>query len=199
MTESPVPVPTRGHAREAILRAVIEIVAESGIDAVTHRRVAARAGVSPGSTTHHFASREDLLRSALRSYLVRADRLLVRVANEVRDTTADPLERVRTWATQVIHREFTDERFVRAEHELLLFASADHELAPDVRAWDARWVTTIAGDLEAAGWPRAIETARTIVNFMRGYEIERLLDPELDIEEFRRRIDWLLAPRATDR
>jgi hypothetical protein len=51
----------------------------------------------------------------------------------------------------------------------------------------------IASDREAAGWPRAVET--TILNFVRGYEIERLLNPDLDVEELRRRINWLLTPR----
>ena len=36
-----------------------------------------------------------------------------------------------------------------------------------------------------------------LINLVRGYEIERLLNPNLEVDEFRRRIDWLLAPRAT--
>jgi TetR/AcrR family transcriptional regulator, regulator of biofilm formation and stress response len=200
MSEAPNPVPARGHARNAILGAVVRIVTEDGIDAVTHRRVAAEAGVSPGSTTHHFTSREDLLRSALRFYLDRADRLLDRIADETRDATDDPLERVRTFVTRVIHEEFDDERLVRAEYELLLYASGDAQLASHVRAWEGRWAATIAGDLEAAGRPAPLETARALINFMRGYEIERLLDPRLSIVECRRRIDLLLAPpRSAER
>jgi TetR/AcrR family transcriptional regulator, regulator of biofilm formation and stress response len=197
MTDAdPAPV-ARGHARDAILIAVVEIVAELGIDAVTHRRVAARAGVSPGTTSHHFASRDDLLHSVLRFYLERVDRVLVRIAEQVRDTTDDPIERVSAFTTRAIDREFADERLVRAEYELLLYASGHEDLAADVRAWDARWIASMAGDLEAAGWPRAIETARSILNLVRGYEIERLLNPHLDSTEFRRRIDWLLTYRPS--
>lgn len=187
--------PPRGSARNAILRATLEIIANHGIDAVTHRRVAEQAGVSPGSTTHHFSSREDLLREAFRFYLEHADSFLTAIDEEIRASVSDPLERARRFAMEIIRREFVHpgERFIRAEHEMLLFASTDSRLASHVRAWDTRWVGHVAGDLEAAGRPRAVETARTLLNLIRGFELERLLDPELEAEEFLRRLDSVLA------
>ena len=189
----------RGSARKAILWATLEIIASHGIDAVTHRRVAERAGVSPGSTTHHFASREDLLREAFRFYLTHGDRLLTTIDAKNRASVSDPLERVRRFATEIIRREFIEPGagFIRAEHEMLLFASTDSELASHVRAWDARWAASIAGDFEAAGWPRPVEAARTLMNLIRGYELERLLDPQADAAEFGRRLDSMLT--RTDR
>jgi DNA-binding transcriptional regulator YbjK len=63
-------MPTRAEAseqvRDAIVAATVEIVARDGVAAVTHRRVADRAGVSLSSTTWHFASKEDILEAALR-------------------------------------------------------------------------------------------------------------------------------------
>ncbi|ASU80971.1 TetR family transcriptional regulator [Actinopolyspora erythraea] len=52
--------------RERIARAAIGVVAERGIEKVTHRAVAAAAGVPLGSTTYHFATLDDLLAMALR-------------------------------------------------------------------------------------------------------------------------------------
>jgi TetR/AcrR family transcriptional regulator, regulator of biofilm formation and stress response len=183
----------RGSARSAILAAVLAVIAREGIDAVTHRRVAEGAGVSPGSTTHHFASREDLIRDAFRFYLDEADRVLEAIDRDIRATMADPLERLREFTAQLVRREFADERLVRAEYEMLLFASTDVELAAEVRRWEARWVGSIAGDLEEAGWPRAVEAARTVLNLIRGYELERLLNPRLEVDELRRRLDLVLA------
>jgi AcrR family transcriptional regulator len=185
----------RGSARKAILWATLEIVASQGIDAVTHRRVAERAGVSPGSTTHHFASREELLRETFRFYLEHGNRLLSTIEAENQASVADPLERVRRFATEIIRREFIEPgaRFIRAEHEMLLFASTDDELRSYVRAWEARWVASIAGDLEAAGWPQPVEAARTLINLIRGYELERLLDPQADAADFGRRLDSVLT------
>jgi hypothetical protein len=50
----------------------------------------------------------------------------------------------------------------------------------------------MAGDLEAAGWPRAVEGARTLINLIRGYELECLLDPQRDPADFGRRLEWVL-------
>ena len=56
----------RGEARrEALLEAVLWIVAEVGADAVTHRRVAEVAGLPLASTTYWFDSKEHLLTAAL--------------------------------------------------------------------------------------------------------------------------------------
>jgi AcrR family transcriptional regulator len=187
--------PARGYARTAILSATLEIIASDGIDAVTHRRVAEQAGVSPGSTTHHFSSREDLLREAFRFYLQTASRFMSALDEEIRASTPDPLERVRRLASEIIRREFehSGEQSIRAEHEMLLYASTDGQLASHVRDWDTRWVGHMAGDLEAAGWARPVETARTVINLIRGYELERLLNPQLEVDEFQRRLDLVLT------
>lgn len=52
--------------RERIARAAISVVAERGVDGLTHRAVAAVAGVPLGSTTYHFQTLDDLLEEALR-------------------------------------------------------------------------------------------------------------------------------------
>lgn len=55
--------PTR---RERIARSAITVVAERGVERVTHRAVAAAAEVPLGSTTYHFATLDDLLADALK-------------------------------------------------------------------------------------------------------------------------------------
>lgn len=186
--------PARGYARTAILGATLEIIAADGIDAVTHRAVAEIAGVSPGSTTHHFASREDLIRETFRFYLQMASRFMSALDEEIRTSISDPLERVLRFHTEAIRRTFeTGGQNIRAEHHLLLYASTDSELATLVHGFDARWVGHIAGDLEAAGWTTPVETARTIINLVRGFEIERLLDPKLNADDFQRRLQPLLT------
>jgi TetR/AcrR family transcriptional regulator, regulator of biofilm formation and stress response len=54
------------RVREAIVAATVRIVAHDGVAAVTHRRVAAEAGVALSSTTWHFATKSDILVAALR-------------------------------------------------------------------------------------------------------------------------------------
>lgn len=56
----------RGVERRAtILRAAVEVVARGGAGALTHRAVAAQAGVSLASITYHFPSVDDLRRATL--------------------------------------------------------------------------------------------------------------------------------------
>jgi DNA-binding transcriptional regulator YbjK len=54
------------RVREAIVAATVGIVAREGVAAVTHRRLAAEAGVALSSTTWHFAAKADILEAALR-------------------------------------------------------------------------------------------------------------------------------------
>jgi len=53
------------RVREAIVSATVRIIAREGVAAVTHRGVAAEAGVSLSSTTWHFATKADILEAAL--------------------------------------------------------------------------------------------------------------------------------------
>ena len=53
------------RTREAIVAATVRIVAREGVAAVSHRRVAAEAGVALSSTTWHFAAKADILEAAL--------------------------------------------------------------------------------------------------------------------------------------
>ena len=54
-----------GEGREALLKAVIAVVARSGLRNVTYRAVAAEAGVAHGLVRHHFGSRDMLIEEAL--------------------------------------------------------------------------------------------------------------------------------------
>jgi DNA-binding transcriptional regulator YbjK len=50
--------------RERILQATLETIAEHGIDAVTHRKIATCAGVPLGSMTYYFDGMDSLLEEA---------------------------------------------------------------------------------------------------------------------------------------
>ncbi|MFE1442227.1 TetR/AcrR family transcriptional regulator [Streptomyces sp. NPDC058739] len=50
--------------RARILDAALDLIAEEGIARVSHRKIAARAGVPLGSMTYHFSGIDELLREA---------------------------------------------------------------------------------------------------------------------------------------
>lgn len=55
--------------REALLDAAIELFAEDGTRSVTHRAVAARAGLPSASTVYYFESIDQLVRAALERHV----------------------------------------------------------------------------------------------------------------------------------
>ncbi|HEX6382829.1 MAG TPA: TetR family transcriptional regulator, partial [Acidimicrobiia bacterium] len=55
--------------REALLRAAIELLGETGVRSVTHRAVAERAGVPLASTTYYFSSVKELVEEALKLHV----------------------------------------------------------------------------------------------------------------------------------
>lgn len=65
---------TQGRSRQRrdeLLTAAIELFAEGGTRAVTHRAVARQAGLPPATTTYYFASIDGLLCEALASHMQR--------------------------------------------------------------------------------------------------------------------------------
>ena len=86
-------LPRSEQRRRAIMRATLRVVAEGGLDRVTHRRVAAAAGVPLGSTTYYFASRDDLIRQSFQLYLDESTKVLGDLAREYPEITVENLAR----------------------------------------------------------------------------------------------------------
>jgi len=81
----------RGAARrEALLEATLRIVADTGADAVTHRRVAEVAQLPLASTTYYFDSKEELLTAALELAAERDMARLHAIADDRRRLPASP-------------------------------------------------------------------------------------------------------------
>ncbi|MFK4148448.1 TetR/AcrR family transcriptional regulator [Streptomyces sp. NPDC004065] len=59
---------TDPQRRERILAATLDLIADEGVAGVSHRKIAARAGVPLGSMTYHFAGIDELLHEAFRRF-----------------------------------------------------------------------------------------------------------------------------------
>ena len=82
---------------------------------------------------------------------------------------------------------------LRAEYEVLLAASSDDKLAAAVSTLEAKAARLIAIALKQAGVLQPRDSALTLINFTRGFELERLYSPSLIVYDFYRRLDPLLA------
>lgn len=116
----------KGEARrDALLAAVVRVLAREGATGVTHRSVANEAGVPVAAATYYFATLDDLLVTALR----RATVDQVALFESLREPSLADFARV-------LHRWVTEDRGVAiARYELLLLAMRRDSLRPDAELW----------------------------------------------------------------
>ena len=180
----------RPDRRAEILDAALRLIAESGVDAVTHRRVAAAAGVPLGSTTYYFESREHLLRQAFRRYIETVSQTMSQLS--ARAMREPSIRRIVDFVIELTEREFLDEALLIAEFELTLFAARDPELAVELHAWQDGMLAELAQALETLGAARPFDAARSVIQMVRGYEQEQLTRHEARSSDLRRRLRTLI-------
>jgi DNA-binding transcriptional regulator YbjK len=184
----------RGVARrEALLEATLRIVADTGADAVTHRRVAEVAQLPLASTTYYFASKEELLTAALE---LAAERDLVRlhaIADDRRRRPPSPDDAVA--AAMGPSGEQPDpaagRRSLLASYTLLLEAARRPALQALARRWTEAYLTTIAELLERAGSATPDEDAQVLLAAADGMLIAQLstgepADPRPELQRLAR-------------
>ncbi len=123
--------------RARIARAAITVVAEHGVEALTHRAVAAVAGVPLGSTTYHFATLDDLIEVALHA------------------AALDNVRRLRDWGAglpggadiaaalaDLVVRSLTGDERLQTVVEYELYIAALHR--PRLRAASSAWDAALA-------------------------------------------------------
>ncbi len=170
----------RGIARrEALLEAVLRIVAEVGPDAVTHRRVAEVAELPLASTTYWFESKEHLLTAALE---LAAERDTARLLGYVAEAGAgdspdslDPLDAV----VAAISESCTDgsqasRSSLMASYALLLEAARRPALREIAQRWTEAYVRTLERLLQAAGSATPREDAELLLAAADGLLIGQL-------------------------
>lgn len=162
----------RGPARrEALLEAVLEIVADVGAEAVTHRRVAEQAQLPLASTTYWFDSKEDLLTAALALAAERDVARLHELADRLRER--DPLEAVLATVLDPID-EPSSRASLMATYALLLEAARRPALQELARRWTDAYLETIGELLQRAGSARLREDAQLILAAADGLLLEQL-------------------------
>lgn len=144
--------PRDPHRRQRILDAARALIPVHGIAGLTHRLIAAEAGVPVGSTTYYFADLADLTEAALA------------------DTAAATREALRGWSAALADSEdlpatlaaLTADHLARSEqlltvNELYLAAARLPELRPLARVWFDGLVDALAPHTGAVA-ARAIAT-----------------------------------------
>jgi DNA-binding transcriptional regulator YbjK len=188
-------LPKGERRRRSLLEATLRVIARGGVEAVTHRRVAAEAGVSHGATTYHFASRDEIILQAFRHYIrlntTHLDAALYDLDDGLDDEHVD-VRSIVAFLVDFTRREFADPELVLAEYELILYAARNETLAREYRAWQRNLVGGMATVLEACGAHRPSEAARVVVGVCRAFELEQLTHPRNSPSQLERRLNLLL-------
>ena len=166
-----VPVQPRGEERrEQLLRATLGVIARDGIPAVTHRRVAAEADVPLGSLTYWFATKDDLLREALRLFVDEETERLRTVGESLSEGMA-PEEIAERFAA-VLEAGAGDDQV--AQFELYLEAARNPALREAAEQCFAAYDDVVRAALRAAGVGELGEASALFVSLADGIGLRRL-------------------------
>jgi len=183
-------MPPRDQRKTELLEATLRVIAQGGVDAVRARRVAAEAQVPLGSISYWFDGREDLIRAAFVHFLQSNTGFLEGLLAQCPVNTQGCLVELLVTMVEV---EFADRGRVVAEYELLLAASRDRILAEALALWEQELLGGLAELLEGLGCASATDSARTLVEFIRGYELLVLTRPAPDLKDLRVRLTPLIG------
>ncbi len=146
------PAPTRttyhhGSLRDSLVTACVRIIEDEGIGAVSLRRVAREAGVSPAAPYHHFADRSALIAAIA----VRGAELM---EQELRATVADAPTGMRALARMVeayVHFARTHSGYVHVLLRPELFEPDKHPDAVQAGAGSVQLLTEIVERCQREG------------------------------------------------
>jgi TetR/AcrR family transcriptional regulator, regulator of biofilm formation and stress response len=172
--------PSAQQRHDDLLRAGMELAGERGMAGVTHRAVAARAGVSLGSTSYFFSSLDELLVEAIRRFVAERSSELAALIDGAGDGAASPAGLAARFATTLMA---SDRTAALAEIEAYLHAARHRELRPVVREAFAAFEQVTEEALTAGGSPRAAAGARAFNALSDGFLLRHLADPQPDDED----------------
>jgi len=168
---------------EPLLEATLAVLAREGAGAVTVRRVAAEAGASPGTVTHHFGSIDELLVAALRHGSAQVVADLERLALDLQDTEWDAAGWAGTFAAALAHSLRTHPERHVACFELQLLAIRRPELRVAVGDVLGAYLRIARIVLRAVSAPDADSDAARLVALTVGLILGELALPDEGREE----------------
>lgn len=139
----------------------MRVIIAGGLAGLTHRAVADEAQVPLGSTTYHFADRNDLLVAAMGVAIDAERRLVARFVESDEGTLPERLAKF--LAAQTVNRHSRDR--LRAAYELYVVAARSDALRPISAQWDAVLRNAIASRCDK-------ETARYLYAVVSGLALE---------------------------
>ncbi len=175
-----------------LLDATLRLVARDGPQAATHRAVAAEAGVPLAATTYYFASRDDLVASALRQAV---DDELAELADRLGElgepaTAAEAADLL----AELFEGTLAGDRLaLLAKNELYQAAARTPALRSEARRWTDAYLDVLAPMLERLGAADPRGDAELVVATLDGLLDLRVSEERCSPAELRGRLRRLLT------
>lgn len=193
----------RGERRRTeLLDAALRLIAQSGVAAVTHRAVAAAAGVSHRLTTYYFQTKEQMVVEAFRHLAARSvERTRASAASVADAAHAAPWSEALEVAIDAIVDTVLDassgelREDASAELSMVLEIQRHAELASDYAAWQDRVEAILIGHAMALNATDPLQEARLLHAAIRGLRMELLARPDrpLSRDDLRALVSRLLT------
>lgn len=174
---------TRGEERRrALLEATLAVIGRDGVGGVTHRAVAAEAGLPLAATTYYFDSREELL---LAAFALAVEQDVARLARQAPGLVAEPLTAetlADRLAALVVGWLSVGQPTLEAQVELYLQAARRPELSELSRGWTQAYLDALAPPLDALSLADPVRDARVLFAALNGLFVDQLVAPVPDFE-----------------
>ncbi|MEG8184253.1 TetR family transcriptional regulator [Nocardia terpenica] len=169
--------------RAALLEAAVEVIAEGGMNAATHRAIARRAGVPLSTTSYFFASIDELVVAAM-------DMMATRLIESIDAATADIVGDVGTdrFDIDAAIGRFVDlflavpPNFLAAEFTIYVQSPHNPELRALAHRLMAAFERAAEATLSAAGATDPTTGARAIIALIDGFALQRFARPRPDAD-----------------
>ncbi len=173
------------RVRDAIVAATVRIVAREGVAAVTHRRVAAEAGVALSSTTWHFASKADILEAAL-AWTADSEVSRIRgIAERLGDAPFDPAAWAEELGDWLIEQVTTERETAIALYRLQVELLGTERAIAVHREWGQRLMEVGTHALESLATATPELDVRIVVATLDGLRMSLLNSGDTDVEWLR--------------
>ncbi|MEV7646704.1 TetR family transcriptional regulator [Arthrobacter sp. NPDC089319] len=160
-----------GDGREALLAAVVGVVAEKGLRGLTYRAVAERAGVNNTLISHYFGSRSALLEAAMEWASARSIRLSDLSATEEVDED---------FARALVELVQAEPELQLFQYEMILESRRKPELRPSAVKLYENYVASMQQALQKHGYQDTGPLARAIFAALDGLVLQQLTVADTD-------------------
>jgi TetR/AcrR family transcriptional regulator, transcriptional repressor of bet genes len=175
--------------REQILRAAYEVAAREGLDGLTVRDVAAKAGLSSGLVLFHFETKAQLL-LALLDWVLETTTVL-HVTPDIAQISS-PLDRLTTLLQREMNRLSSEPRRIRVFFDFWARGIRNARIRSRMRAELDRYreafrpiaVEVLRTESERFAHVSADGLAAVAVGFIKGCAVQSMIDPQFDIKQF---------------